>query len=185
MIASWSRGGEGGDTHAIPENGRDRPHISRRVSCPGDRRREGGPGAFFSHGALTAVAVLTLAMIGVGLFSDANLSSGEREDRGNRWVIAALGVLGLAGAIVPALTDRFGLLVLGGERLRWLGVVVYALGGALRLAPTFALGERFSGLAAIQPGHRLKTEASMRSCAIRAISASSCCRSAGRWRSVL
>lgn len=119
---------------------------------------EGGPGAFFSHGALTAVAVLTLAMIGVGLFSDANLSSGEREDRGNRWVIAALGVLGLAGAIVPALTDRFGLLVLGGERLRWLGVVVYALGGALRLAPTFALGERFSGLAAIQPGHRLKTD---------------------------
>jgi len=41
--------------------------------------------------------------------------------------------------------------------LRWIGVVVYAIGGALRLWPVFVLGRRFSGLVAIQPGHELVT----------------------------
>ena len=53
--------------------------------------------------------------------------------------------------------DRFDFLVFGGENVRWLGVLLYAIGGALRLAPTFMLGKRFSGLVAIQPGHRLVT----------------------------
>jgi len=119
---------------------------------------EGGFGAFFSHGALMALAVVTLAGLAASLFSRVNLSPGEREDRANRWVIAAFGALGIALAIVPALADRFALLILGGEGLRWAGVVLYALGGVLRLLPTYALGERFSGLAAIQPGHRLKTD---------------------------
>ena len=119
---------------------------------------EGGFGAFFSHGALGALAAVTLAALVASLFSQVNLSSGEREDRANRWVIAAFGVLGLALAFVPALADRLGLLVFGGESLRWLGVILYAAGGVLRLVPIFALGERFSGLAAIQPGHRLKTD---------------------------
>ena len=119
---------------------------------------EGGPSAFFSHGALVALALATIAALVASLFSQVNLSSGEREDRANRWVIPAFGALGLALAVAPALADRFGLLILGGEGLRWLGVVLYVVGGALRLAPIFALGERFSGLAAIQPGHRLKTD---------------------------
>jgi len=119
---------------------------------------EGGFAAFFSHAALTALAIVTLAALVASLFTHGNLSAGEREDRANRWVIAAFGVLGLALAIVPALADLFGVLILGGERLRWFGVLLYALGGGLRIAPVFALGERFSGLAAIQPGHRLKTD---------------------------
>ncbi len=41
--------------------------------------------------------------------------------------------------------------------MRWPGVAVYAVGGVLRLAPVFVLGRRFSGLVAIQPGHRLVT----------------------------
>jgi protein-S-isoprenylcysteine O-methyltransferase Ste14 len=36
-------------------------------------------------------------------------------------------------------------------------VVLFAAGGALRIWPVFVLGERFSGLAAIQPGHSLVT----------------------------
>ena len=32
------------------------------------------------------------------------------------------------------------------------------VGGALRIAPVFALGERFSGLVALQPGHELVTD---------------------------
>ena len=41
--------------------------------------------------------------------------------------------------------------------MRWLGVVLFAAGGALRLWPVFVLGRRFSGLVAIQPGHTLVT----------------------------
>jgi protein-S-isoprenylcysteine O-methyltransferase Ste14 len=119
---------------------------------------EGGFGAFFSNGALTALAVVTLAALVASLFSQVNLNAGEREDRANRWVIPAFGVLGLALAIAPALADRYGVLALGGDGLRWFGVALYVVGGVLRIIPTFALGERFSGLAAIQPGHRLKTD---------------------------
>jgi len=70
-------------------------------------------------------------------------------------VIAALGVLGVLGAYLPAYTDRIDFLTLGGEGVRWLGVLLYAAGGVLRLAPVFVLGRRFSGLVAIQPEHRL------------------------------
>jgi protein-S-isoprenylcysteine O-methyltransferase Ste14 len=42
--------------------------------------------------------------------------------------------------------------------VRWFGALLYTLGGALRLWPVFVLGDRFSGLVAIQPGHRLMTE---------------------------
>jgi protein-S-isoprenylcysteine O-methyltransferase Ste14 len=119
---------------------------------------EGGPDAFFAHPALAALVVVTLAAAVASLFSQVNLNSGEREDRANRWVIPAFGILGLALAIAPALADRFGVLIIGGERARWLGVILYVVGGALRLAPIFALGDRFSGLAAIQPGHKLKTD---------------------------
>jgi len=42
--------------------------------------------------------------------------------------------------------------------VRWLGALLFIAGGALRLWPVFVLGKRFSGLVAIQPGHRLVTE---------------------------
>jgi protein-S-isoprenylcysteine O-methyltransferase Ste14 len=73
-------------------------------------------------------------------------------------VIGALSVLGLMHAFLPAWTDRIGFFVFGGEAVRWIGIVVFALGGALRLYPVFVLGRRFSGLVAIQEGHVLVTD---------------------------
>jgi protein-S-isoprenylcysteine O-methyltransferase Ste14 len=96
-------------------------------------------------------------MTGVALFSRGNLSPGEREDRGNRWVLAAFGVIGLLLAYLPAYTDRTDVWTLDGDAIRWLGVALFAAGGALRLWPVFVLGRRFSGLVAIQPGHTLVT----------------------------
>jgi protein-S-isoprenylcysteine O-methyltransferase Ste14 len=93
----------------------------------------------------------------VALFSRGNLSPGEREDRGNRWVLAAFGVIGLLLAYLPAYTDRTDVWTLDGDAIRWLGVALFAAGGALRLWPVFVLGRRFSGLVAIQPGHTLVT----------------------------
>jgi protein-S-isoprenylcysteine O-methyltransferase Ste14 len=118
----------------------------------------GGFAAFFSRPALTALAVAMLVMAGVACFSPGNLSPGEREDRGNRWVILAFGLFGLLSAYLPAYTDRIGFWTLDGDAVRWLGVVLFILGGALRLWPVFVLGRRFSGLVAIQPGHALVTD---------------------------
>jgi protein-S-isoprenylcysteine O-methyltransferase Ste14 len=39
--------------------------------------------------------------------------------------------------------------------MRWVGVILNGLGGALRIYPVFVFGRRFSGLVAIQPGHTL------------------------------
>jgi protein-S-isoprenylcysteine O-methyltransferase Ste14 len=112
---------------------------------------------YLSHPPLIALAVILLALTAVALFSRGNLSSGEREDRSNRWVLLAFGVLGLLSAFLPAYTDRHDFWTIDGESFRWLGVVLFAAGGALRILPVFALGDRFSGLVAIQPGHRLVT----------------------------
>ena len=80
-----------------------------------------------------------------------------REDRGNRWVLVAFGVLGLLDGYLPAYTDRIEFWTIDGDAVRWLGVVLFAAGGALRVWPVFVLGRRFSGLVAIQPGHTLVT----------------------------
>jgi protein-S-isoprenylcysteine O-methyltransferase Ste14 len=117
----------------------------------------GGFDAFFANPARVALVVVTAAMVVAGLLSAANLSAGEREDRSNRWIIGALGLIGLLSAWLPAYTDRNDFWVLDGDAVRWLGVALYAGGGALRLWPVFILGRRFSGLVAIQPGHTLVT----------------------------
>ncbi len=117
----------------------------------------GGFAAFFSHPALIALTIATLLLSGAAMFSRGNLSPGEREDRANRWVIAAFALAGLLAAYLPAYTDRTEFWTLDGEAIRWLGVALYTAGGALRIWPVFVLGDRFSGLVAIQPGHTLVT----------------------------
>jgi protein-S-isoprenylcysteine O-methyltransferase Ste14 len=117
----------------------------------------GGPTRFFSHPALIAVTAVTIALGFAALFTEGHIGSGVKEDRSNRWVIAALGVLSVIDAYLPAYTDRIDFLTFGGEGVRWLGFLLYTAGGVLRLAPVFVLGRRFSGLVAIQPEHRLVT----------------------------
>ena len=117
----------------------------------------GGFSAFFSHPALVALTIVGLILAGISLFSGGNLSPGEREDRANRWVLIAFGLVGLLLAYLPAYTDRKGVWTLDGDSIRWVGVALFAIGGALRIWPVFVLGHRFSGLVAIQPGHRLVT----------------------------
>lgn len=117
----------------------------------------GGLAAFFSHPALIVLAVAVFVMAGVSFFAGGNLSPGVREDRGNRWVLIAFSLLGLLDAYLPAYTDRKELWTIDGDTTRWLGVMLFIAGGALRLWPVLVLGHRFSGLVAIQPGHTLVT----------------------------
>jgi protein-S-isoprenylcysteine O-methyltransferase Ste14 len=58
--------------------------------------------------------------------------------------------------LVKALKSKI-LWTIDGDAVRWLGVLLFAAGGALRIWPVFVLGQRFSGLVAIQPGHTLVT----------------------------
>ncbi|HKD65325.1 MAG TPA: isoprenylcysteine carboxylmethyltransferase family protein [Candidatus Binataceae bacterium] len=118
----------------------------------------GGFSAFFSHPALIALAIVFVALVGAAFFTEGNVSSGVREDRGNRWVLVAFTLIGLLDGFLPAYTDRIGFWTLDGDTTRWLGVILFAVGGALRIWPVFVLGRRFSGLVAVQRGHMLVTD---------------------------
>jgi protein-S-isoprenylcysteine O-methyltransferase Ste14 len=117
----------------------------------------GGFAAFFSHDTLIALTVICGLLAIAGFFSAGNLSSGEQEDRGNRWVLAVVTVIGLLDGYLPAWADRNEFWIIDDDTVRWIGVALFAAGGALRLWPVFVLGNRFSGLVAIQPGHTLVT----------------------------
>lgn len=118
----------------------------------------GGVVPFLSHPARVALVVVTLGLTVAAVFTSGNLSAGEKEDRGNRWVLLAFLIIGLLDGFLPAFSDRTDLLTFGGDGVRWLGVVLFLGGGVLRLWPVFVLGRRFSGLVAIQKDHQLVTD---------------------------
>jgi protein-S-isoprenylcysteine O-methyltransferase Ste14 len=118
----------------------------------------GGWSSLLQHPARVAFVVVIFAVTGAALASPVNLSSGEREDTASRWLfVPTLVGTTLIAWLVPWL-DRRDLWTLDGDAVRWLGVALLAVGGALRVWPMFVLGHRFSGLVAIQPGHELVTE---------------------------
>ena len=112
---------------------------------------------FFSHPPLTALVLVLFVLSGVSFFAGGNVSPGVREARTNRWVLPVFGIIGFLNAFLPAYTDRKEFWTIDGDAIRWLGVALFAAGGALRIWPVFVLGPRFSGLVAIQPGHSLVT----------------------------
>jgi protein-S-isoprenylcysteine O-methyltransferase Ste14 len=118
---------------------------------------EGGLAGLFGKPALVCLVVVTIALAVASLFTSGNLDAGNEEDRSNRWVLGAFTILGVVSGWLPAYTDRRELWTIDGDTLRWIGVLLFAGGGGLRLWPVFVLGNRFSGLVAIQRDHRLVT----------------------------
>jgi len=100
---------------------------------------------------------VTVVLAVLAVPSGGGLSSGEREDRGNRWVLGAFSVIALLMAFFSTYTDRIWFWTLDGDVLRWVGVVLCFVGRLLRIIPVYVLRNRFSGLVAIQLGHRLET----------------------------
>jgi len=118
----------------------------------------GGWRAFWSHPQFKVLLWFTIGLTVVAAFSGSSgLSTGEKEDKSDRWVLGAFTVIAILMSYFSAYTDRIGFWTFGGETLRWAGVAICAAGGALRIAPVFVLRERFSGLVAIQEGHKLET----------------------------
>jgi len=118
----------------------------------------GGWDAFFGHPALQALAWVTAVLLALSLFSGSSgLSTGVQEDRGNRWVLGAFSLIAMLITYFSSYTDRIGFWTLDGDTTRWFGVAVCAAGSVVRILPVFVLKSRFSGLVAIQAGHRLET----------------------------
>ncbi|HEX3763117.1 MAG TPA: isoprenylcysteine carboxylmethyltransferase family protein [Kofleriaceae bacterium] len=118
----------------------------------------GGLHAFLAHPARVALIGVTFLLVLASVFTQGNLSSGEEEDRGNRWVLWLFFVIGGLDGWLPAYGDRVDLFTIGGDGVRWAGVALFAIGGVLRVVPVFILGRRFSGLVAIQHDHALVTD---------------------------
>ena len=117
----------------------------------------GGITAFLSHPPLIGLLGVGVLLVVASFPAGGNISSGQREDRGNRWVLVAFTVIGLLDGFLPAWSDRHEVWTFDGDTVSWLGVALTAVGGALRIWPVYVLGYRFSGLVAIQPGHTLVT----------------------------
>jgi len=117
----------------------------------------GGWSALLAHPA-RAVAVVAIVALGLAsTFTRGNISSGRREDTGNRWVFLPFLALGLLLGWLPAYTDRREIGTIDGDLARYIGLALFLVGSVLRMAPVFVLGRRFSGLVAIQEGHQLET----------------------------
>ena len=118
----------------------------------------GGWSVFWAHPQFQALLWISLGAMIFALFSGSSgLSAGVKEDKGNRWVLPAFAVLAILMTYLSAYTDRVGFWTFDGDMLRWAGVITCVLGGILRILPVFVLKERFSGLVAIQAGHKLET----------------------------
>jgi protein-S-isoprenylcysteine O-methyltransferase Ste14 len=114
--------------------------------------------AFFQSPARTGVIVVSLVLAVVALFTDSGgMNPGKKEDRRNRWVFAPIGALSLGLALLPPYLDGRDRWTTADVVTPYVGLALLAAGGALRLAPVFVLGRRFTGLVAIQEGHRLET----------------------------
>ncbi len=110
------------------------------------------------HPARGMACAITVLLALAATCTRVNLDTGAREDAGNRWVFAPSIAIWLALAFFPAFADRREIGTFPGETVRYVGLFILALGGALRLAPMFVLGHRFSGLVAIQRDHSLVTD---------------------------
>ena len=59
----------------------------------------GGFAGFFAHPGLIALTIVLCAVVIAAMFAGGNMRSGEREDRGNRWVLSRSGSSASATAI--------------------------------------------------------------------------------------
>jgi protein-S-isoprenylcysteine O-methyltransferase Ste14 len=114
--------------------------------------------AFFQSPARVGAIVVSLALSVAVAFTDfGGMNPGKKEDCGNRWIFGPFLVLSLGMAVLPAYFDGRDWWVADEAVTPYVGLALLTVGGTLRLAAVFALGRRFTGLVAIQEGHRLQT----------------------------
>jgi protein-S-isoprenylcysteine O-methyltransferase Ste14 len=118
---------------------------------------------FFSSPARTGVILLALAgAIAYAFSGSSGLGIGQREDPSSRWIFGPLIIIAIAFAWLPPHLDRLNRWTIDGDSIRYIGLIITAIGGFVRVATVFELGHRFSMFVALQPDHRLKTDGSYR-----------------------
>jgi protein-S-isoprenylcysteine O-methyltransferase Ste14 len=114
---------------------------------------------FFSNPARAGVIILALAgAIAYAFSGSSGLGIGRREDPSSRWIFVPLILLAIVFAWLPPHLDRLNRWTIDGNTVRYLGLMITAVGGFVRVATVFELGHRFSTFVAVQPDHRLKTD---------------------------
>jgi protein-S-isoprenylcysteine O-methyltransferase Ste14 len=113
---------------------------------------------FFSNPARTGVIILAFAGAIAYAFSESSgLGRGQREDPSSRWIFIPLIFIAIAFAWLPPHLDRLNRWTIDGDTVSYIGLIITAIGGFVRVATVFELGDRFSMFVALQPNHRLKT----------------------------
>jgi protein-S-isoprenylcysteine O-methyltransferase Ste14 len=114
---------------------------------------------FFSHPARAGLIVLALVGgIAFGFSGSSSFGIGRREDPSSRWIFIPLIIIAIVFAWLPPHLDRLDRCAIDGDTMRYLGLIITAIGGFLRVATVFELGHRFSIFVALQADHRLKTD---------------------------
>ena len=114
---------------------------------------------FFANPARVGLIILTLSgAIAYAFSGSSSLGIGRREDPASRWIFIPLIILAIAFAWLPPHFDRLDRCSIDGDTVRYLGLIITAIGGFARVATVFELGHRFSIFVAVQPDHRLKTD---------------------------
>jgi protein-S-isoprenylcysteine O-methyltransferase Ste14 len=114
---------------------------------------------FFAHPARAELVIASMVLAIVACFSGTSvLSSGKSHSPASKRIFLPISVLFVFLTIIPPYCDRNDLWIIDGDVTRYLGLVLFLIGSIIRLVAVFALGHRFSGLVAIQPNHKLKTD---------------------------
>src|SRR5207248_8016459 len=114
---------------------------------------------FFANPVRVGLIVLTLSgAIAYAFSGSSSLGIGRREDPASRRIFIPLITLAIAFAWLPPHFDRLDRWSIDGDTVRYLGLIITAIGGFVRVATVFELGHRFSIFVALQPNHRLKTD---------------------------
>jgi hypothetical protein len=106
---------------------------------------------FFSNPARTGVIILALAgAIAYAFSGSSGLGIGRREDPASRWIFLPLIIIAIVFAWLPPHVDRLDRWWIDGDTVRYLGLIITAIGGFVRLATVFELGHRFGIFVALQ-----------------------------------
>ncbi len=109
---------------------------------------------FFSHPARVGLIILTLAgAIAFGFSESSTFGIGQGEDLSSRWIFVPLIIIAVAFAWLPPHLDRLNRWTIDGDTVRYLGLIITAIGGFVRVATVFELGHRFSIFVAVQSDH--------------------------------
>jgi len=114
---------------------------------------------FFLNSARTGSIILALTgAVAYGFSGSSGLGIGRVEDRSSRWIFIPIIIVAVAFAWLPPRLDRLNRWTIDGNTVRYVGLIIIAIGGFVRVATIFELGHRFSMFVALQSDHRLKTD---------------------------